>query len=52
AGTVIVEIEAYETPLLADITSGSFRRLGLAAGKAVTCLIKANAIRPAAARRW
>ena len=50
-GMVIVELEASGTSLLAEVTAGSFARLGLARGRPVTCLIKANAIRPAADRR-
>lgn len=32
-------------PVLVEISAGSFEKLGLAQGKTVYCLIKANAVR-------
>ena len=42
-GRAVVEVDAG-VPLLVEVSSGSFHRLGLAIGKPVWCLIKANAI--------
>jgi len=42
-GAVLVEVDAGPR-LLVEVSSGSFHRLGLAAGRPVHCLLKANAI--------
>ncbi len=42
-GTFIVEVDVG-FPMLVEVSSGSFERLGLAAGQSVYCLLKANAI--------
>jgi molybdate transport system ATP-binding protein len=43
-GMIVVEVDAG-APLLVEVSSGSFDRLGLATGKRVHCLVKANAVR-------
>ena len=42
-GSLIVEIDVG-FPLLVEVSSGSFERLGLGVGQTVYCLLKANAI--------
>lgn len=42
-GSIIVEVDVG-FPLLVEVSSGSFERLGLAVGQTVNCLLKANAI--------
>ena len=43
-GQMVVEIDVG-VPLLAELSSGSYERLGLAPGVEVVCLLKANAVR-------